>query len=186
MSPTKILTKPELIIDVWERLDCESVGARELAEIQRSVSDQFGAGAVDSPATVARLLADEGAVLRHPEVIDYDSQWRAQGFADEFFPAAANFESLREAVASIRVIDERRQELEAECRELDLARLRQTLLSVRKDRLLVARSKVVNARQRLEANEIAEWLRVWLEAPDLFNDWLELRQRSADYLGRFG
>ena len=71
-------TKRDLIIEVWERLDCETVGARELDEIIGAVHERFGAGAVESPAQVARLLADEGAELRHAEVLEADARWRAR------------------------------------------------------------------------------------------------------------
>lgn len=186
MNSGKNLTKAELIIEVWEQLDCDSVGARELCEIQQSVAERFGSGAVDSPASIARLLADEGAVLRHPEVIDCDAQWRDPRLSDSLLPVGVRFDGLSEAAAAIGAIHELCRELEAEARLLDLVRLRQAVLGIRKDRLLVARSKVARERDRLEADEIAEWLRVWLDSPELFSDWLDLRQRSADYTERFG
>ena len=65
-------TKRDLIIEVWEALDCESVGARELEQIQRVLSETLGAGAIESPAAIARVVADEGAALRHPEVFECD------------------------------------------------------------------------------------------------------------------
>ena len=34
------------------------------------------------------------------------------------------------------------------------------------------------ARFRAEQAEIAEWLKVWIQTPILFADWLELRRRS--------
>ncbi|HVG28630.1 MAG TPA: hypothetical protein VM864_02820, partial [Pyrinomonadaceae bacterium] len=58
-------TKRELMIEVWEHLDCETVGAEELEKIVAAVRERFDGGAVESPAAVARLLADEGAELRH-------------------------------------------------------------------------------------------------------------------------
>ena len=70
-------TKRDLIIEVWEALDCESVGARELEQIQRVLSETLGAGAIESPAAIAREVADEGAALRHPEVFECDWKWRA-------------------------------------------------------------------------------------------------------------
>ena len=94
MSPGNNLTKRELIIEVWEQLNCESVGARELAEIQRSVGNRFGAGAIESPTAIARLLADEGAVLRHPEVIDYDAEWRERNLAEALLPVDVNLDGL--------------------------------------------------------------------------------------------
>src|ERR1700682_5847532 len=69
-------TKRDLIIEVWEALDCESVGARELDQIQQVLHERLGAGAIESPAAIARVVADEGAALRHPEVFECDLKWR--------------------------------------------------------------------------------------------------------------
>ena len=55
-------TVSDLIIEVWEALDCESVGQFELEEIQKELEGKFGVGGVSSPATIARTVADEGAV----------------------------------------------------------------------------------------------------------------------------
>src|SRR5713226_9727458 len=69
-------TKRELAIEVWNGLPRAAVGQNELREIQRAIAKRFGEGAVDSPAAIARLLADEGAELRHPEIIEFDAHWR--------------------------------------------------------------------------------------------------------------
>src|SRR5688500_10147645 len=61
--------KTDLIIEVWEKLDCESIGREELLEIETVVRDRYGQSAVDSPMAVARLLADEGAEPRHSEIM---------------------------------------------------------------------------------------------------------------------
>jgi hypothetical protein len=61
--------KNDLIIEVWEKLDCESVGADEIRAIEIAVEDVFGKPAVDPPMMIARLLADEGAELRHSEIM---------------------------------------------------------------------------------------------------------------------
>src|SRR5713226_7754818 len=73
---SKARTKRELIITAWDDLGRIRVGASELRKIQSSIHDQFGAGAVESPAAIARVLADAGAELRHPEVIEFDARWR--------------------------------------------------------------------------------------------------------------
>src|SRR3954454_19540783 len=62
-------TKNDLIIEVWEKLDCESIGASEIEAIETVVKDQYGESAVESPMVIARLLADEGAELRHSELM---------------------------------------------------------------------------------------------------------------------
>jgi len=186
MNSANKVSKRELMIETWERLDCESVGAPELAQIQRTVSDRFGPGAVESPAAIARLLADEGAVLRHPEVLECDALWRECRWRDAPFPESASFEELKQAAAAICELEQLRQDLEAEAGTSELMRLRESVQRIRKERLLVARSRVVPPRQLQEAAEVAEWLRVWLSSPALFADWLELRRRSSQFCEQFG
>jgi hypothetical protein len=177
-------TKRDLIIEVWEALDCESVGARELDQIQQVLHEKLGAGAIESPASIARVVADEGAALRHPEVFEFDLKWREgklNGTISSF-----DFSSLQTALESFSAVESRRRELEEQKNEAALQRLREVITGARQDSLLIARSKIVAAPQRAEAKEIAEWLRVWLVAPELFRDWLDLRMRSAEFRKKFG
>jgi hypothetical protein len=44
----------------------------------------------------------------------------------------------------------------------------------------------VEAPKREEKKEIAEWFRIWLETPDAFFDWLEVRKASAEFSEKFG
>ena len=62
--------KRDLIIEVWEKLDCESIGAEEIRSVEEVVRDVYGHSAVESPMLIARLLADEGAELRHSEIMN--------------------------------------------------------------------------------------------------------------------
>src|SRR5262245_51368012 len=103
------LTKNDLIIEVWEKLDCESIGAVEIEAIQEAVSARFGKAAVESSMSIARLLADEGAALRHSEIMEL---WVRQ-YADR--PHGAEFrnllklEDLESAFRSLRQVDNLRQ-----------------------------------------------------------------------------
>lgn len=175
-------TKQDLIIEVWEALDCESVGARELTQIQKVIRQRFGAGTVDSPASIARTLADEGAVLRHPEVLSLDSEWRERELSALIPPDELDFTGLAEASASIKKLDTLRRRFEQNGEPQQLGRLREMTLSIKQDALVVARSKTVERQRRLEAREIAQWLTVWLQSPDLFEDWLNLRKRSPEFI----
>jgi len=91
------LNKRELILNAWEELDCESVGRKELEQLQQSILEVLGEAAVDSPAAIARIVADEGAHLRHPEVLEYDSEWRQQQLA-QFENWNLSFASLSDAL----------------------------------------------------------------------------------------
>ena len=175
----------ELIIEVWEALDCESVGAREIERIQQALLEKFGAGAVESPASIARTVADEGAVLRHPEVFDCDAEWRERKFADPGIARELSFASLAEAVESFVKLDHERQRLEGENDDEGLKRLRWLIVQIRAHTQMKAQSRIVDAAEREEAREIADWLRIWLQSPELFLDWLDLRQRSAEFIKKF-
>jgi len=179
-------TIPDLIIEVWEALDCESVGASELGQIQQVLSERFGEGSVPSPASIARSVADEGAVLRHPEVFDFDAEWRERKLSELQLPPGINFGNLPEAFDSFVKLDQERQKLEGENDELGLKRLREAVAEVFGDSQLRAESKILDPADREAAKEIANALRVWLQAPELFLDWFDLRRRSPEFVKKFG
>jgi hypothetical protein len=178
-------TKNDLIIEAWESLDCESVGAKELEELQRIVGERFGDGAVESPASIARTLADEGAVLRHPEVLEFDARWREKRLQDLLPPEALKFGTLKDAAESIQVLESIRRKLEQNKDLSGLRRLRETAQSIRSHCLVEARSKVIDDRKRAKARERAEWLRVWLGSPEIFLNWLDLRLLSPEFQRNF-
>src|SRR6266550_9336902 len=178
-------TKQDLIIEVWEDLDCESVGAHELEQIEEVLREKFGEGARDSPASIARTLADEGAVLRHPEVFDYDTKWRERLISGVAPLESLSFSHLPEASESIGKLESWRREFAGDRKQADLRRLEEFALKTKQDLQLVARSRVVDPRRRIEAEEIVEWLTIWMLDPAIFEDWLSLRKRSAEFVEKF-
>src|SRR6266550_4637615 len=150
-------TKQDLIIEVWEDLDCESVGARELEQIQEALREKFGEGAQESPASIARTLADEGAVLRHPEVFDYDTQWRERLISGAVSTESLSFFNLSEASESIDKLESWRKEFAGAGNQGELRRLREFALKTKQDLQLIARSRIVDTNRRLEAREIVQW-----------------------------
>jgi hypothetical protein len=194
-------TIPDLIIEVWEALDCESVGASELERIQAVLFEKFGPGALESPASIARAVADEGAVLRHPEVFEFDLKWRERKMETSVFEGQLDFSDLSTAFAVIVKLEEKRLQLQTELprekgekgngegetnnKTPKSKELRAIVTAAREESLLRARSKILEESQRQQAKEIAEWLRVWLQAPELFSDWLDLRRRSPEFRKKF-
>ena len=176
-------TMTDLIIEVWEALDCESVGRSELERIEKELREKFGEAVNQSPAAIARTLADEGAVLRHPEVFEWDSEWRKQGLAQRQPGAELSFSSLTEALASFEKLETKRHELGNDVKGLE--RLRLIVINARQNCQLSAQSSVLTAEHREEAKEIVEWLAVWLRSPQLFHDWLDLRMRAAEFKKKF-
>ncbi len=181
----KSRTKRDLMIEVWEHLDCESVGARELEAVTEAVRERFGEGAVESPASVARVLADEGAELRHAEVLEMDARWRTADPYEAMFRNVLKFSNFDEAAASIKRLDNLRRQFERKGDKEGLRRVRETTLKGKQRAQMIARNTTVNERKRAEKAEMAEWFTVWLNQPEIFEDWLSLRLSSRDFRARF-
>jgi hypothetical protein len=178
-------TKRELMIEVWEHLDCESVGAKEVEAVREAVRERFGEGAVESPARVARVLADEGAELRHAEVLELDARWRTQDPYEAAFRNVLKFSTFEEAAASIRRLDNLRKQFRRKGDKEGLRRVQETVLKGKQRAQMIARNPAVNERKREEKAEMAEWFTVWLNQPEIFEDWLSLRLTSKDFRARF-
>lgn len=184
-KPWSAGNKQDLIIEVWEYLDCESVGARELEEIQKALIEKFGAGGLASPATIARAVADEGAVLRHPEVFECDVNWRKEHLKKQEFRNELDFADLSVAFDSVVKLEEKRLQLQVDEDATGLKDLREIVMAARKDVAMRGRSKILDVAIREQLKEISEWLTVWLQSPELFSDWLDLRRHSPEFVREF-
>jgi hypothetical protein len=188
----KALTKRALIIAVWESLDCTMVGEPELGEIQLALLKQLGAGAEMSPAAIARVLADEGAELRHPEVIEFDARWREAKIEADSRQLKGLEEllmarplQLNKAAGLIKRLEKARQHAETSGDEAALHHVRILAVSGRQQAELLAKDRKLDQQERAEQGEIVEWLKVWIQTPVLFADWLELRRRSPEFQKKF-
>ena len=188
---SKARTKRELIITAWDDLGRTMVGASELRKIQSAIRDQFGAGAVESPAAIARVLADEGAELRHPEVIEFDARWREAEIKRKSKGLGSGEDSkgkplrLKQAEALIKRLERMRTRSEQTGDKAALQRARGTAVKAREVVESLAKNRTLDQEIREEQTEIVEWLAVWIQTPKLFTEWLELRRRSADYRAKF-
>ncbi|MGI8467948.1 MAG: hypothetical protein ACR2N3_05795 [Pyrinomonadaceae bacterium] len=178
-------TKKDLIIEVWEKLDCESVGAREIEAIETVVRQKYGAGAVESPMKIARSLADEGAELRHAEIMELDVLRRTESPYDAIFRNVLKFSDFKQALVSIRQLENLRKKFAAENDREGLRLVRETALKGKNRASMIAKNEKVEQRKRDEKSEIAEWFALWLQSPEIFENWIALRQKSADFKNRF-
>jgi hypothetical protein len=182
----KSRTKTDLIIEVWEALDCESVGAEEITAIEEAVRGQFGEGAVESPMITARLLADEGAELRHAEILALDVQRRTESPYDAMFRNVLRFSDFKQALASIKHLENLRKKFAREKDKEGLRLVRETALRGKGRAQMIAKNERVEPKKRDEKAEIAEWFSIWLQNPEIFESWVELRQNSKDFRQKFG
>jgi hypothetical protein len=181
----KSRTKTDLMIEVWEALDCESVGAKEIIAIENAVRERFGNSAVDSPMRIARLLANEGAELRHSEIMELDIERRQASPYDAMFRNILKFANFKETHISIRQLENLRRKFQTENDKEGLRLVRETAVKGKKRALMIAKNEKVEANKRAEKAEIAEWFTLWLQSPEIFENWIELRKNSKDFQNRF-
>ena len=179
-------TKPDLIIEVWERLDCESVGAKEIIEIEKAVEERFGKQAVEYPMRIARQLADEGAELRHAEIMELDVERRLDLPYDAMFRNILRLTDLRTALASLRNLENLRRKFVKDSDKEGLRLVRETALEGKQRALETAQFNHDRSRDPRPFSEMAEWITLWLQSPELFESWITLRIRSNDFVTRFG
>ena len=179
-------TKNDLMIEVWEVLDCESVGAKEIIAIKNAVRERFGESAVDSPMRIARLLADEGAELRHSEIMELDIERRLESPYDAMFRNILKFGNFKETLISIRQLENLRRKFSTDKDKEGLRLVRETAIKGKQRALMISNNPRVEEIKRAEKAEIAEWFTIWLQSPEIFENWIQLRMNSKDFQARFG
>ena|SRR5690349_17766656 len=162
-------TKEQLIVEVWEQTGREVVGAAELSLIQEALVQRFGSES--SPASIARVLADHGARLGHPEILQADARWRERQHV--FTRDDLAFDSIDVAFAFIEKLH-------------DQPSLRPAVQQIKHELDYLAMSPKAPANRRAVAREVAQWLTVWLQNPQIFPEWLDLRRATNEFRELFG
>ena len=179
-------SKTELIIEVWEKLDCENIGSAEIEAIETVVADQYGKGAVDSPMMIARLLADEGAQLRHSEIMTLFLERASDRPYDAALRNILGTGSLASTERSLREMENLRRKYKSENDKEGLRLVRETAIEGRKNVIRLAERPTASEEIRRLNDEISNWLRIWLETPEVFEHWVDVRKNSPEFISVFG
>jgi hypothetical protein len=167
------MTKEQLILEVWQKTGKSLVTASDLTKIRDALAQRFGSES--SPASIARVLADHGARLGHPEILQADARWRESQHV--FTPDDLAFDTITNAFAFIEKLQQAQHDEES---------LRQSLLQIKNELDLLASAPAAPETKRAVAREAAHWLTVWLQNPQIFPDWLALRRSTQEFQELFG
>jgi hypothetical protein len=175
-------SKRELVLDIYDNEAMGEVTAREIAVINQALIEEYGAGGAMTPAEIARILHDEELPVR------FDQIFRMMTTTEKYENTFAHFlenADLAEAENSILEIDALYRRFK---KAGDGAGVRFAFEAARTARLNateLSQLSQLEAAHRREQAEIALWFSVWLQTPDLFTEWLELRKASAEFKNRF-
>ena len=177
---TEILeTKKAMILRAAAAIGAEKWTPAEIDQLRRKLLADHGAEGKTGSDYIADVLQSAGwkVVLSQQE--------EAEDQFEEEFEDLLHFKTLGDAEVSLMRLDEllRRFKLHGEKaaaeRVLEVARLGKRRAE------MISRNHKVEAHKRAEKEEISNWFRVWLENPDAFFDWLEVRKQAADFREKF-
>ena len=101
------------------------------------------------------------------------------------FSGLLHFSSLEEAEVCLVRLDELLRKFLAEADRAAAERVRGVARLGRRRAEMIARNRKVDAKKRFEKQEVAQWFTIWLETPDAFFDWLDVRKKTPEFQKNF-
>jgi hypothetical protein len=172
-------TKKALILETAREINVQKWTPAEIDQLRRRLIAEHGEGAKSESEYIADVLKDAG----HRVLLSLQEEAEEQ--YEEEFEDLLHFKTLGDAEVSIMRLDELMRKFRAHNepaavkRVLDVARLGKRRAE------MIAHNQKVEPGKREEKLEIANWFRIWLETPDAFFDWLDVRKQSPEFLGKF-
>jgi hypothetical protein len=179
MSGAKSLVKKEMILSVARELKKSVYTPAEVEQIRRKLIAEWGEAGKTSADYIADVLT--GAKMRVVMSVYTDPQ----GQYEEEFQDLLHFATLEEAEVCLVRLDELLRKFETEGQRGGEARVLEIARLGRRRAEMIARNHKVDTAKRKEKEEVARWFAVWLEQPDAFFDWLEIRKQSPEFLANF-
>ena len=179
MTPAAPSTKKQLILQIARALGAARFTPAEIEQVRRQMIARQGEAGKTSADYIAGVLQDAGMRVVLTTRADTEGRY------EEEFHDLLHFATLEDAEMCLVRLDELLRKFQAAGeraaaeRVLDVARLG------RRRAQMIARNLKVDAQKRAEKSEVEQWFRIWLETPDTFFDWLELRKQSAEFKEKF-
>ena len=178
-APAESSTKKALILEAARGLAKPRFTPAEIEQIRRQLIAHLGTQGKTSPDYIVSVLEQAGMRVVWPTRSD------TEGHYEEEFTDLLHFSTLEEAEMCLIRLDELLRKFQAEGERSAGERVREVARLGRRRAEMIARNRKVDVRKRAEKEEIANWFAIWLETPDAFFDWLELRKRSPEFQKQF-
>jgi hypothetical protein len=174
-------TKKQLIVELAQELGAKRITAAELEQVRRQLITRLGALEGKTSADyIASVLTAAGMRVVLSDRTDTEGRY------EEEFHDLLHFATLTEAEMCLMRLDELLRKFRAEGERAAAERVLEVARLGRRRAEMIARNPKVDAQKRAEKEEIVQWFIIWLETPDAFFDWLEVRKRAPEFVERFG
>jgi hypothetical protein len=172
-------TKKALILDTAREIAATKWTAAEIEQLRRRLLAEHGEAGKTGSDYITEVLKSAGwkVVLTQPE--------EAEEEYEEEFEDLLHFKTLEDAEVSLTRLDELMRKFRAQGEKAAVERVLDVARLGKRRAEMIARNNKVDAHKRAEKVEIANWFRIWLETPDAFFDWLDVRKQSPEFQEKF-
>jgi len=172
-------TKKAMILRAAAAIGAERWTPAEIDQLRRKLLADHRAEGKTGSDYIANVLQSAGwkVVLTQQE--------EAEDQFEEEFEDLLHFKTLSDAEVSLMRLDELQRRFKAHGEKAAAERVMEVGRLGKRRAEMIARNHKVEAQKRAEKEEIANWFRIWLENPDAFFDWLDVRTQSPDFREKF-
>jgi hypothetical protein len=173
-------TKKELILEAARSLEKPRFTPAEIEQIRRQLISQLGAATGKTSADyIVSVLKEAGMRVVWSTRSDTEDKY------EEEFSDLLHFSNFTEAEMCLVRLDELLRKFSTEGERQATERVREIARLGRRRAEMISRNHKVEAENRAQKEEVAHWFGIWLETPDAFFDWLEVRKQSPDFQKKF-
>lgn len=176
---TDLKTKKALILETAREINAQKWTPAEIDQLRRRLLAEHGEAGKTGSDYIADVLKDAG----HKVLLSLQEEAEEQ--YEEEFEDLLHFKTLGDAEVSIMRLDELMRKFRVQGEKAAVERVLEVARLGKRRAEMIARNHKVELLKRAEKEEIAGWFRIWLETPDAFFDWLDVRKQSPEFQARF-
>ena len=180
MKTTSPETKKQAILDIARELGVERPTPAEIEQIRRQLIVKLGASGKTAPEYIVEVLKSAGIRVFWSTAADSD------GLYEEEFQDLLHFATLEEAEMCLVRLDELLRKFRSEGQQAAANRVLEVARLGRRRAEMIGRNPRVDPQKRAEKQEIVQWFAIWLQTPEAFFDWLEVRKQTPEFQRLFG
>lgn len=171
-------SKKQLILEYFQERGFARVGAPEIRALEAELRRRLGAENKTPLSYIANVLRQAGA---H---VEFDGRYVDPRIEQPYagrLQGLLRFGDFDETESAIQKLDALYREYREVSDRVGTSLVRTLVLKGKQRAESLATNSRVNPEKRREKQEISRWFKIWLDLPDLFFDWLELRKQSEEF-----
>ena len=172
-------SEKELILAAAREIKTSNWTPAEIDQLRRRLIATHGEAGKTSSEYITEVLKAAGYKLLLTLQEDAEDQ------SEEEFEDIVHFKTLQDAEVSLMRLDELMRRFQAHGEQAAVERVLNVARLGKRRAEMIARNHKVQAQIRAEKEEMANWFLIWLETPNAFFDWLDVRKQSPEFQSKF-